>query len=326
MMRFPMTAIAGAFLLAGGAMAEPLASWNEGKARDAIIAFVETVTDPESGGFIPEEERIATFDNDGCLWAEQPVYFQLLYALDRLRERAADAPSILSSDVLRAAAKGDLKAALAGGEPALEEILSVSHSGMSVETFQREVHDWLVTARHPETGRHYIDMTYQPMVELLEYLRENGFQTYIVSGGGQDFIRAFAGEAYGIPPEQVVGSEGKLRFQQGTGDVMKTGGVFFVDDKAGKPLGIMRHIGRRPVFAAGNSDGDFQMLEYTMAGEGMRFAMLIHHTDGKREFAYDRESASGRLDRGLNEAGHRGWLLVDMAEDWRQIWPSKDSE
>ncbi len=319
------TFIAAALIaLPAVAPADPLPSWNESDAKSAIIAFVEDVTDPAADTFVPEDDRIAVFDNDGTLWSEQPAYFQLLYALDVLREKAAADPSILTSDVLTAANEGDMERMMAGGEEGLLEILDVSHSGITPEDFKTDAHEWLTTQTHPTTDLTYAQMTYQPMLELLSYLRDEDFQTYIVSGGGIDFIRAIADGAYGIPPTQVVGSEGNTSYavsDDGVPTITKEGGVSFVDDKEGKPVGIMRHIGQRPIFAAGNSDGDFAMLDWTTAGDGPRFGMLIHHTDATREFAYDREGHIGVLDQGLDEAGDRGWVLVDMAEDWGQVWP-----
>ncbi|QDY70022.1 HAD family hydrolase [Qingshengfaniella alkalisoli] len=303
-------------------LADPLPSWNDTDAKAAIIAFVDSVTDPDADSFVPVEDRIATFDNDGTLWAEQPVYFQGLYALDILREKAEADPSILSSDVLQAANEGDMEGIMAGGMEGLIEIINVSHAGITPEDFKASAHEWLTTATHPSSGMTYADMTYQPMVELLRYLRDEDFKTYIVSGGGVDFIRAIADEAYGIPPWQVVGSEGNTSYsvESGTPTVTKDGGVSFVDDKEGKPVGIMRHIGQRPIFVAGNSDGDFAMLEWATAGDGPRFGLIVHHTDGEREFAYDREGHIGVLDRGLDEAEDRGWALVDMANDWSRVW------
>jgi phosphoglycolate phosphatase-like HAD superfamily hydrolase len=306
------------------ALADPLPSWNATDAEAAIVAFVERVTDAGSGDFVPEADRIAVFDNDGTLWSEQPMYFQALYALDRLREKAEADPSILEgSPALQAAHDGDMEGLLAGGEAGLVELLDVSHSDLSVEDFLADAHAWLTTEEHPSSGLTYAGMTFQPMLELLSYLRDNGFRTYIVSGGGVDFIRSIAGEAYGIPPWQVVGSEGDVEYRadaEGGPTLWKLGGVSFVDDKAGKPVGIMRHIGRRPIFAAGNSDGDFQMLEWTTAGDGPRFGLIVHHTDGAREFAYDRDSAIGRLAEGLDAAEDRGWIVIDMAEDWSRVW------
>ncbi|MEE4188190.1 MAG: HAD family hydrolase [Roseobacter sp.] len=300
-------------------LADPLPSWAETETKAAIIAFVESVTDPASPDYVTPADRIATFDNDGNLWAEQPVYFQLIYALDRLREKADADPSILTTDTLKAAVAGDLGTVAAGGVEALLEVLAVSHAGMTVEAFQDDVRDWFDTARHPTTGMRYDDMIYQPMLELLSYLRDEGFQTWIVSGGGVHFVRAFAEKAYNIPPEQVLGSAGPTEYADG--QIMKLPGIDFVDDKEGKPVGIDSRIGKRPIFASGNSDGDFAMLEYTTAGEGARFGMLLHHTDAEREFAYDREGHVGVLNRGLDEGPGRGWIIVDMATDWEQVWP-----
>ena len=310
-----------AAVLATPAIADPLPSWNDTEAKARIVDFVDSVTDPASPDYVTPAARIAVFDNDGNLWAEQPVYFQLTYALDRLRERAAADPGILTSDVLRAAADGDMEGMLAGGTEGLMEVLAVSHSGMSVEAFQADVSDWLSTATHPETGMRFGDMIYQPMLELLAYLRDEGFQTWIVSGGGVHFVRAFAEDAYGIPPEQVLGSATPTAYDPETRSIMKLPGIAFLDDKAGKPVGIDSRIGRRPIFASGNSDGDFEMIEYTMAGDGARFGMILHHTDADREFAYDRDSHVGKLARGLDEGPDRGWLIVDMAADWAKVWP-----
>jgi hypothetical protein len=307
-----------------GALADPLPSWNDTDAKAAIIEFVEGVTDPASDSFVPEDDRIAVFDNDGTLWSEQPLYFQFLYAFDVVREKAEADPSILNSDALVAAAEGDIEAVIAGGGDALVALADVAHSGITVEDFKADAHEWLTTETHPTSGRAYAGMTFQPMLELLSYLRDEDFTTYIVSGGGIDFICAFSEEAYGIPPAQVVGSEGTTTYEvtDGRPTLMKEGGVSFVDDKAGKPVGIMRHIGQRPIFAAGNSDGDFQMLEWTTAGDGPRFGMLIHHTDAEREFAYDREGHIGVLNQGLDEAEARGWLVVSMRDDWKTIFPT----
>ena len=303
--------------------ADPLPSWAETDAKARITAFVESVTDPASPDYVTPEARIAVFDNDGTLWAEQPVYFQLLYAIDRLREAAEADPSILTSDVLTAAAEGDMEGMMAGGAEGLLEVLAVSHAGVSVEDFQTDVADWLDTATHPQTGMAYDEMLYQPMLELLRYLRDEGFETWIVSGGGIHFIRAFAAEAYGIPPSQVVGSGTPVTYDEGAVAVLKEPGIAFVDDKAGKPVGIDTHIGQRPILAFGNSDGDFQMIEYVTAGEGPSLGAILHHTDSDREFAYDRGSHVGGLERGLDEGEGRGWLIVDMAEDWEQVWPGE---
>ncbi|MDD9716711.1 HAD family hydrolase [Dinoroseobacter sp. PD6] len=301
------------------ALADPLPSWNDTDTKSAIIGFVDRVTDPASPDYVPPADRIATFDNDGNLWAEQPVYFQLIYALDRVKERAEADPSILSTDALKAAAEGDLETLAAGGIEGLLEVLAVSHAGISVEDFQADVNAWFDSARHPTTGMRYDEMIYQPMLELLSYLRDEGFQTWIVSGGGVHFIRAFAERAYNIPPEQVMGSAGPTEYVDG--QVMKLPGIDFVDDKEGKPVGIDSRIGKRPIFASGNSDGDFAMLEYTTSGDGPAFGLLLHHTDAEREFAYDREGHIGVLNRGLDEGPDRGWVIVDMARDWSRVWP-----
>jgi hypothetical protein len=283
------------------------------------------VTDPAAATYVPPADRIAVFDNDGTLWAEQPVYFQLFFALDRLKEMAAADPSILTSDSLKAAAQGDLGPLMAGGEQALVELVMLTHSGLSVDAFEAEVADWIATATHPTTGRRYDQMTYQPMLELLAYLRAEDFETFIVSGGGIDFMRAFTDRVYGIPPQNVVGSSGKSSYAvvDGVPMIMKDPGLLFIDDKAGKPVGIETHIGKRPIFVAGNSDGDFEMLEWSTAGEGPRFGMIVHHTDAAREWAYDRDSHIGRLARALDEAPAKGWLVVDMAKDWRIVWPAE---
>jgi phosphoglycolate phosphatase-like HAD superfamily hydrolase len=312
-----------AALLPLAALADPLPSWNDTASKTAIIDFVESVTDPAADSFVPEADRIAVFDNDGTLWAEQPVYFQVLYAVDVLREKAAADPSILTSDVLAAAAEGDMEGMMAEGVDGLLEVINVSHANITVEAFQADAYAWLTSAEHPTSGLTYADMVYQPMLELLRYLRDEDFTTWIVSGGGIDFIRAIAEEAYGIPPAQVVGSQGNTSYAvtDGTPTLMKDGGVSFVDDKAGKPVGIIRHIGQRPILAGGNSDGDFAMLEWTTAGDGPRLGLLVHHDDAEREWAYDRDSHIGRLDRGLDEADQQGWVIVSMQNDWQRVWP-----
>jgi len=305
--------------LAMPAWSDPLPSWHDTETKAAIIEFVEAVTDPASEHYVTPDNRIATFDNDGTLWGEQPVYFQLIYALDRLREKAEADPSILTSDLLRAAAEGDMGVVAEAGTEGLLEVLAVSHAGVTVEEFQADVLAWLDEARHPTTGMRYDEMLYQPMLELLSYLRDEQFQTWIVSGGGVHFIRAFAEEAYNIPPEQVLGSAGPTEYVDG--QIVKQPGILFVDDKAGKPVGIDSRIGKRPIFVGGNSDGDFEMIEYAFEGEGLRFGLIVHHTDAEREFAYDREGHIGVLNRGLDEGPDRGWTIVDMAEDWRRVWP-----
>ncbi len=307
------------------AMADPLPSWHAGEAKQRIIGFVESVSDPSDANFVPADQRIAVFDNDGTLWAEQPLYFQLVFAIERVGALAQEDPSILTTDVLRAAAAGDVEGVMAGGKEGVLEVVDASHSGLSVEAFQSEVAAWLDASVHPETGRRYDAMVYQPMLELLSYLRDSGFRTYIVSGGGVDFMRVFAERVYGIPPEQVIGSMGNLSYQvvDGVPTIMKEPGVHFIDDKDAKPIGIARDIGRRPILVAGNSDGDFEMLEWATSADGPRLGMIVHHTDAEREWAYDRDSHIGRLERGLDEGPDRGWLIVDMAGDWKTVFPEQ---
>jgi phosphoglycolate phosphatase-like HAD superfamily hydrolase len=303
--------------------AGPLPSWNDGAAKRAIVEFVAKVTKEGSPDFVPPAERIAVFDNDGTLWAEQPMYFQLAFALDRVKTLAPQHAEWKDKEPFASLLKGDLKAALAGGEKALLEIVMATHAGMTTEEFEKIVRDWLGTAKHPKTGRSYNEMIYQPMVELLSYLRANGFKTYIVSGGGIEFMRPWTEKVYGIPPEQVVGSSGVTKFDmRATGPVLlKEPKIEFIDDGPGKPVGINRFIGRRPVFAFGNSDGDQQMLQWTAAGPGRRFMGIVHHTDAEREWAYDRKSSIGRLDKGLDEAKAKGWTVVDMKRDWKRVFP-----
>ena len=303
--------------------ADSLPSWNEGPAKHSITAFVEKVTTPGSPDFVPPAERIATFDNDGCLWAEQPMYFQLFFALDRVKALAPQHPEWKEKEPFASLLKGDVKAALAGGEAALGQIVMATHAGLTTGEFEKAVTDWIATARHPKTGRPFTEMIYQPMLELLAYLRANGFKTFIVSGGGIEFMRPWTERVYGIPPEQVVGSSGGLKYElrEGTPVLLKLPEITLNDDKDGKPVGIQRHIGRRPIAAFGNSDGDFQMLEWTTAGEGARFGLLVHHTDAAREWAYDRESHIGKLDKGLDEAAAKGWTVVSMKDDWKTIFP-----
>jgi phosphoglycolate phosphatase-like HAD superfamily hydrolase len=300
-----------------------LPSWKDTASKRAIITFVERVTEPGSSYFVPESERIATFDNDGTLWAEQPIYFQLAFALDRVKTLAEQHPEWKDKEPFASLLKGDLKGALAGGEAAIFQIVTVTHSGMTTEEFQNIVHDWITTAKHPQTGKRYTEMVYEPMLELLAYLRANGFKTFIVSGGGIDFMRVFAERVYGVPPEQVVGSSGKLDFELRDGKpiLMKLPELNFNDDKAGKPVQIQMHIGRRPIAAFGNSDGDLQMLEWAKGAGGVRFALIVHHTDAEREWAYDRNSSVGRLDKALDTAQAEGWTVVDMKNDWKTIFP-----
>jgi phosphoglycolate phosphatase-like HAD superfamily hydrolase len=324
-MRLMLTSL-GLIALALPLQADPLPSWEESASKAAILDFVAAVTDPASPDFVPEDERIAVFDNDGTLWAEQPVYFQLLYALDRLREKAEADPSILTSDALRAGAAGDLGALMAGGMPALIEVVMASHADVTAAAFEADVAAWVGSATHPTTGLTYEQMVYQPMTELLRYLRDEGFSTWIVSGGGQHFVRALAEDAYGIPPEQVVGTMGETEYRviDGVGQIVKLPDVAFIDDKGGKPLGIDRNIGRRPIMAFGNSDGDYEMLEYVTTGEGPGLGVILHHTDAVREWAYDRESHVGKLVRGLDDAEAQGWVVIDMAADWETVFAEVD--
>ncbi len=306
------------------AAAGPLPSWNQDSApRKALVAFVEKVTQEGSTDFVPPAERIAVFDNDGCLWSEQPFYFQAFYIFDRIKALAPQHPEWATEEPFASVLKGDVKSALAGGEHGLLAMAAATHAGLTSEEFSASVNDWLATAKHPVTDKAYTDMVYQPMLELLDYLRANGFKTFIVSGGGIDFMRPWAERIYGIPPEQIVGSSLKAAYEVRDGKpvIVKLPELNFIDDKAGKPVGIHQHIGRRPIFAAGNSDGDFQMLEWTTSGEGARFGLLVHHTDAEREFAYDRESPVGKLNKGLDEAPRRGWSVIDMKNDWKTIFP-----
>ena len=302
---------------------DPLPSWNDTAAKRAIVDFVGRVTRSGGPDHVPVAERVAVFDNDGTLWAEQPMYFQLAFALDRVKALAPQHPEWSRKAPFAALLKGDVAGALAGGERAVGQILAVSHAGMTTTEFEQTVKDWMATATHPQTRRPYAKMVYQPMLELLAYLRANGFQTWIVSGGGVEFMRAWVESVYGIPPEQVVGSCGKLRWEmRESGPVLvKLPEIEFVDDQEGKPVGIQRFIGRRPIMAFGNSDGDQQMLQWTVAGSGARFAGLVHHTDAAREWAYDRQSPIGRLDQALDEAQARGWTVISMKDDWKAVYP-----
>jgi len=301
---------------------DQLPSWNNGTAKASVVAFVERVTTPGSADLVPKAERIAVFDNDGCLWAEQPMYFQLFFALDRVKALAPQHPEWVTEEPFASLLKGDVSAALAGGEPAIFKIVMATHAGMTSEEFDEIVSVWATTARHPVTGRLFTEMVYQPMLELLAYLRANDFKTFIVSGGGIDFMRPWTERVYGIPPEQVIGSSGKLKFdiRDGKPILVKLPEMDFIDDKAGKPVGIQKHIGRRPIAAFGNSDGDLQMLQWTCSGAGARFCLYVHHTDAAREWAYDRKSHIGRLDKGLDEAAARGWMVVDIQKDWNRVF------
>ena len=309
--------------LATAQTADPLSSWNDGKAKQSIIEFVAKVAKQGSPDFVPPAERIAVFDNDGTLWSEQPMYFQLIFAIDRVKALAPEHPEWKDKAPFSSLLKGDVKAALAGGEHAILEIIMATHAGMTTAEFEQIVKAWITTAKHPTTKRPFTEMIYQPMLEVLAYLRTNGFKTFIVSGGGIEFMRPWTEKIYGIPPEQVIGSSIKTKFemQDGRPVLLRLPELNFFDDKEGKPVGINQHIGRRPIAAFGNSYGDLQMLQWTTVGQGPRFALYVHHTDGEREWAYDRKSSIGRLDKGLDEAQAKGWTVVDMKRDWKFIYP-----
>ncbi len=326
----PMFALLGtafAFALGGPTptvhSADPLPSWNEGKAKQSVLAFVSKVTTEGSPAFVPAPERIAVFDNDGTLWAEQPMPFQLLFALDRVKALAPQHPEWKDQEPYASLLKGDVKGALTADDHAMLGIIMTTHAGMTTDEFDKIVKDWLATAKHPVTKRPYTAMVYQPMLELLAYLRANGFKTYIVSGGGTEFMRAWTERVYGIPPEQVIGSTIKTAWawQDGKPVLMRLPDVDFIDDKTGKPVGIQERIGRRPIAAFGNSDGDLQMLQWTTTGSGARFGLVVHHTDAAREWAYDSTGSIGRLDQALVEARTKGWTVVDMKQDWKTIFP-----
>lgn len=325
--RHSLVAVSSLVLALAGVVAhaaDPLPSWNDGAAKSAIVEFVDKVTKPGSPDFVPEPERIATFDNDGTLWAEQPMYFQLLFALDRVKAEAPKHPEWKTREPFASLLKGDVGKALAGGEKAIAEIVMATHAGMTTAEFEQIVKDWIATAKHPKTGRLYTDMVYQPMLELLAYLRANGFKTFIVSGGGIEFMRPWTGRVYGIPPEQVVGSSIKTRYEvrDGKPALVRLPAIDFVDDKAGKPVGINSHIGRRPLAAFGNSDGDRQMLEWTQGGGGNRLMMLVHHDDAAREWAYGPISKIGTFsDSLMTEAKKQGWIVISMKNDWNAIFP-----
>lgn len=309
---------------------EPLASWNEGSTKSAIVDFVEKTTKEGSPDFIPVKDRIATFDNDGNLWGEQPLYYQVLYAFDKVKEMADNHPEWKSQQPFKAILEGDYETALAGGNESILEITMASHAGISTDEFNESVKDWLATSKHPKTGMHYNEMIYQPMLELLNYLRAHEFKTFIVSGGGIDFMRVWVEEAYGIPPYQVVGSSGKVNYEideNGNPVLIKQAALNFIDDKEGKPVGIHQHIGKRPIIASGNSDGDYQMLHWTTSADNYpRMGLILHHTDSVREYAYDRTSHIGRLNKGLDDAETMGWVVIDMKEDWKHIYPSELAE
>jgi hypothetical protein len=310
-------------LLGEGAPVDPLASRNEGATKKSIVDFVARVTQAGGKDYAPPERRIATFDNDGTLWTEQPYPSQIAFALDLVKAKAPQHPAWHGQEPFKSVLAGDLKGIFSGGLPALAEIVIATHSGLTTDDFEVVARDWIAKTRHPKTNKLFTEMVYQPMLELLAYLRANGFKTFILSGGGVEFIRTFAEVTYGVPPEQVIGSSGKLKFdmRDGAPVLTKLPVLELVDDNIEKPAAIQKHIGRRPIASFGNSDGDLEMLQWTMAGKGASFVMLIHHTDAAREWAYDREWGIAKLDKALDEANARGWTVVDMKNDWRRIFP-----
>ncbi|MBK9105368.1 MAG: haloacid dehalogenase-like hydrolase [Saprospiraceae bacterium] len=302
---------------------DPLPSWKEGSTKKAIIDFITKTTKMGAADFIPVADRIACFDNDGTLWSEQPMYFQFAFVMDRIKTLAPQHPEWKDTQPFKAVLEGDVKTALSGGEKSMVDLLIATHAGTTTEEFNILVKEWLATARHPRFNRPYTEMVFQPMLELLNYLRANGYKTYIVSGGGIDFMRPWTEAVYGIPPEQVIGSSLKLKYEmRDDGPVIyRLPEINFIDDKAAKPVGIEQHIGRRPVFTAGNSDGDYEMLQWTSTGTGYpRFGMIVHHTDEVREWAYDRDSHIGKLNRGLDDAGTYHWVIMDMKSDWKKVY------
>jgi phosphoserine phosphatase len=301
---------------------DPLPSWKDGDTKSAILDFVDRVTTKDSPDYVGPAERIAVFDNDGTLWSEHPVYFQLLFAIDRVKSLAAEHPEWATMQPFQSVLENDMEALAESGERGLIQLVMASHTGMTTVEFEAIVNEWIKAAKHPRFNRPYTDLVYAPMLELLVYLRKNGFQTYIVSGGTIEFMRPWSQEIYGIPPEQVVGSSIRTRFEfhDGKPVLLRLPEMDFINDKEGKPVGVHKFIGRRPIVAFGNSDGDLQMLQWTAVGEGPRLAALIHHTDAEREWSYDRQSQIGRLDKALDEGMERGWTIVDMKEDWKRVY------
>lgn len=323
MLSIAACAVAAAVLVKP-AMADPLPSWNDGAGKQAIVDFVESVTTEGGPDYVVPSERIAVFDNDGTLWGEQPVYVQLAFVLDRVKELAPQHPEWNTTEPFRSVLADDLAGVAASGEKGLVEMVAATHAGMTSEEFERIASDWIATARHPESGKPYTEHVFQPMIELIGYLKDNSFKVFIVSGGGVEFMRPWTEEIYGIPPENVVGSSIKTKYEElrdGEPAVVRLPEIDFIDDKAGKPVGIHKFIGQRPIAAFGNSDGDFEMLEWTTSGPGRRFGALVHHDDAEREYAYDRDSHIGKLARGLDEAPARGWTIISMKDDWKVIYP-----
>lgn len=302
-------------------MTDPLASWNDGVAKRAILDFVANVTTPSSPAFVPPGDRITVFDNDGTLWVEYPLYVQAFFVFDRIKQLAPQHPEWQTQEPFASVLKGDLKAALSAGEPALVKLVMATHAGMTTDEFGAIAKDWLTTAKHPTLQRTFLELVYQPMVELLAYLRTNDFKTFIVSGGGVEFMRVCAEQVYGVSPEQVIGSSNKTQFEMRDGKpvIMRLPELYFFNDKEGKPAAIQHYIGKRPIAAFGNSDGDLQMLQWTTAGPGERLGMIVRHTDGDREFAYDQAGMSS-LKHALTEAEQQGWIVVDMKRDWKRVF------
>jgi len=316
--------LATAVQQATAATAAALQSWNDGAAKRAIVDFVGRVAREGSPDFVPVAERVAVFDNDGTLWSEKPVPFQVLFAIDRIKAVAAEHPEWNTKEPFAPVLKGDMASVAASGEKGVLQIVAATHAGMTTEEFTQAVHAWISIARHPQTKRLYTEMVYQPMLELLKYLRANGFKTFIVSGGGVEFMRPWAEQVYGIPPEQVVGSSGKLKLEMRGGQpvLLKLPEIDLIDDKEGKPVGIQSRIGRRPIAAFGNSDGDLQMVQWTMSAPGARFAVFVHHDDARREFAYDRADKLQRFDVSWDEAIAKKWIVVSMRDDWNTVFPA----
>jgi phosphoserine phosphatase len=303
--------------------ADPLPSWNRNASRNAIVDFVGRTTREGAPDFVPPAERIAVFDNDGTLWAEQPMYVQLAFGLDRVKALASTHPEWRTTQPFKAVIEHDLSAVIDSGTAGLMQILAATHAGITTEAFEQIVRNWIGSAQHPTTRRRYDQMVYQPMLEVLTYLRANGYKTFIVSGGGVEFMRPWVERVYGIPPEQVIGSRIKVKYELSGGVpvLLRLPEIDLNDDKAGKPVGIHQVIGRRPTIAFGNSDGDFEMLEWTTSAKGPRLGVIVHHTDAEREWAYDRDSTIGKLVRGLDEGPKRGWVIVDMKRDWKVVYP-----
>jgi len=308
------------------AQADALPSWNEGPTKSAILDFVARVTAQGGPGYVEPAQRIAVFDNDGTLWAEQPMYVQLAFVLDRVNALAPLNPSWKNKQPFKAVLDGDMRALAASGEQGLMQLVAITHAGMTSDEFAKVASDWLTTARHPRFKRPYTELVYQPMLELLTYLRANGFKTFIVSGGGVEFMRPWTEKVYGIPPEQVLGSSIKTRFQMRDGRpvIFRLPQINFIDDRAGKAMGINQQIGRRPIAAFGNSDGDLEMLQWTTMSGGVRLGLIVHHTDAEREFAYDRQAHFGKLDKALDAAALNKWTVADMKRDWKKVFPFQD--